>query len=276
MIKIGLYSITYLGVWYRGAALTLEQVIARAREYGYAGIEIDGKRPHGNPIDLAPARCRDVRRIAEDAGIEIYAIAANNDFSSPIPEHRESQLAYVRDLVRMAADAGAPVLRVFAAWPGVTLANRSEDAGRYDIARRIWAATHEAFGVEQTWERCRGGLIEVARWAADHGVTLALQNHPPVIENVADMLRMIAEVGSPSLKDWLRRLPGVRAMPSAAAGGGRHGRHRLRGSKRPACRRIHAGASGERCRTRSDPALTDRRSESGMPNAKTWCFAVGI
>ena len=200
MIKIGLYSITYLGVWYRGAALTLEQVIARAREYGYAGIEIDGKRPHGNPIDLAPARCRDVRRIAEDAGIEIYAIAANNDFSSPIPEHRESQLAYVRDLVRMAADAGAPVLRVFAAWPGVTLANSSEDAGRYDIARRIWAATHEAFGVEQTWERCRGGLIEAARWAADHGVTLALQNHPPVIENVADMLRMIAEVGSPSLK----------------------------------------------------------------------------
>ncbi|MBI3697300.1 MAG: sugar phosphate isomerase/epimerase, partial [Acidobacteria bacterium] len=47
-MKIGLYSITYLGVWYRGPALTLEQLIDRARKYGYDGVEIDGKRPHGN------------------------------------------------------------------------------------------------------------------------------------------------------------------------------------------------------------------------------------
>jgi sugar phosphate isomerase/epimerase len=39
-----------------------------------------------------------------------------------------------------------------------------------------------------------------ARWAADHGVTLALQNHPPVTANHRDMLRMIAEVNSPALK----------------------------------------------------------------------------
>ena len=55
-MKIGLYSITFLGVWYRGEGLTLEQVIDRAREYGYAGIEIDAKRPHGNPLDLPRSR----------------------------------------------------------------------------------------------------------------------------------------------------------------------------------------------------------------------------
>ena len=53
-MKLGLYSITFLGVWYRGPALTLEDLITRAREYGYDGIEIDGKRPHGNPIELTP------------------------------------------------------------------------------------------------------------------------------------------------------------------------------------------------------------------------------
>ena len=51
-MKLGLYSITYLGVWYRGRALTIEELIERAREYGYEGVEIDGKRPHGNPLDL--------------------------------------------------------------------------------------------------------------------------------------------------------------------------------------------------------------------------------
>src|ERR1017187_9465960 len=51
-VKIGLYSITYGGVWYRGDALTVEQVIGRAHKFGYQGVEIDGKRPHGNPLDM--------------------------------------------------------------------------------------------------------------------------------------------------------------------------------------------------------------------------------
>jgi sugar phosphate isomerase/epimerase len=199
-MKIGLYSITFLGVWYRGEALTLEQIIERARDYGYAGIEIDGKRPHGNPLDLPRPRCREIQRRADDAGTPIYAVAANNDFSSPIPEHRESQLAYVRELIRMTADLGAPTLRVFAAWPGVTL---SSNGGRYDIARRVWADTHQEEAPEPIWDRCREGLIECAAWAADCGVTLALQNHPPVIQNGHDMLRMIREVGSTALKACL-------------------------------------------------------------------------
>lgn len=215
-MKVGLYSITYLGVWYRGAALTLEQLIDRARQYGYAGIEIDGKRPHGNPLDLPGSGCLDVRKKAEDAGIEIYAVAANNDFSSPIPEHRESQLAYVRDLIRMTADLGAPALRMFAAWPGVTL---SPSGGRYDVARRVWSSAHEEFTTEQAWEWCRSALAESARWAREHGVTLALQNHPPIIDSYEDMLRMIREVGSPSLKACLdaplANAQGVRDMRAA-------------------------------------------------------------
>ena len=217
-MKVGLYSITYLGVWYRGPALTVEQIIDRAREYGYEGVEIDGKRPHGNPLDLPPSRCRELRSRAEDAGVPIYAVAANNDFASPIPEHREAQLVYVRDLIRMTADLGAPLLRMFCAWPGVTL---GPDGGRYDIAQRVWRiAQHEA-GEEQAWARCRDGLVECSRWAAEHGVTLALQNHPPVIADHHDMLRMIAEVGSAALKACfdapLAHMQGVTAMREAAA-----------------------------------------------------------
>ena len=199
-MKLGLYTITYLGLWYRGAALTLEQIIERARSYGYAGIEIDGKRPHGNPLDLPARRCLELRTRADAAGIEIYAVAANNDFSSPIPEHRECQLAYVRELIRMTADLGAPVLRLFAAWPGVT---QSPDGGRYDVARRIWAVTHDEVPREQTWDACRSALAEAARWAGDHGVTLALQNHPPVVDSGEDMLRLIRDVDSPVLKACL-------------------------------------------------------------------------
>ena len=148
-MKIGLYSITYLGLWYRGPALTVEQVIERAREYGYDGVEIDGKRPHGNPLDLPAARCREVRQRAADSGVEIYAVAANNDFSSPIPEYRESQLLYVRELIRMTADLGAKTLRVFAAWPGVTV---SSEGARYTVARQLWREAHLQVTDGQTWD----------------------------------------------------------------------------------------------------------------------------
>ena len=50
-MKVGLYSITYLGVWYDGQALTVEEVFDRAKKYDFTGVEIDGKRPHGHPLD---------------------------------------------------------------------------------------------------------------------------------------------------------------------------------------------------------------------------------
>ena len=199
-MKCGLYSITYLGLWYRGPALTIEQVIERAARYGYDGVEIDGKRPHGNPIDLPTARCRELVNRAHDAGIDIYAVAANNDFSSPIPEHRESQLVYLRDLIRMTADLGATTLRVFAAWPGVTC---SAEGTSYLIARQLWREAHLRFDPAETWEWCRSGLAEAARFAGDAGVTLALQNHAPVTNSPDDMLRLIRAVDSPHVKACL-------------------------------------------------------------------------
>jgi sugar phosphate isomerase/epimerase len=199
-MKIGLYSITYLGAWYRGRALSIEEIIDRARKYGYDGIEIDGKRPHGNPIDLPRARCRELQIKAQDAGVEIYAVAANNDFSSPVPEYRETQLIYIRDLIRMTADLGVKTLRMFAAWPGLTM---TPDGARYTKARQVWREAHLECSAEQTWDWCRDGLAEAAAWAGDAGVMLALQNHAPVTNSPADMLRMIRDVGSPHMKACL-------------------------------------------------------------------------
>lgn len=197
-MKVGLYSITFLGIWYRGEGLPLEDFIVRAKQYGYDGVEFDGKRPHANPLDMPTSRCSELRRIADGEGIEIFGVAANNDFSSPIPEHRESQICYVHDLIRVSSDLGAPTVRVFFAWPGVT--KRAEQVAQYETAQQIWKFTHEAFTAEETWGWCRDGLTECARYAADAGVTLALQNHEPVTSDHHDVLRMVREVDSPALK----------------------------------------------------------------------------
>ena len=195
--KVGLYSITFLGIWYRGEALPLEAVIDRAKKYGYDGVEIDGKRPHGNPLDMSKDRCRELRKVALGEGIEIYGVAADNDFSSPITEHRETEVLYVRELIRMTAHLGAKTVRVFLAWPGVT---QDHGIASYDLSRPLWDMVHKGFSQEQIWDWCREGLVECARYANDVGVTLALQNHQPVINTHHDVLRMVKEVNSPALK----------------------------------------------------------------------------
>ncbi len=45
-----------------------------------------------------------------------------------------------------------------------------------------------------------GRLKEAASMANDHGITLALQNHRPVIRGYKDVHRMINEVGMPNVK----------------------------------------------------------------------------
>ena len=196
-MKLGLYSITYLGLWYRGEALTLPELIRKARQFGYEGIEIDGKRPHGNPVDWPTKKCRELHALAQGEGIDIHAVAANNDFSCPAPEVREAQICYLRELTRMTADLGAKHLRIFLAWWGIT---RHPKLATYDIMENLWPIVHQKFSGEEIWAWCREALDECARYAGEFGVTLALQNHRPVIKDYPDVLRMVKEVNSPHLK----------------------------------------------------------------------------
>jgi sugar phosphate isomerase/epimerase len=187
-----------MGQWYRGDSLSLEDVVERARCFGFDGIEIEAKRPHGCPLDWPRERCQDLRRKAADAGVAITAVGALNDFSSPIAEYREAQLVAVRDLVRMTRDLDAGILRVFLGWTGSTKA--AEGGARYDLAQKAWDAAHEGFAEDEVWGYCRHALVEASRFAGEHGVLLALQNHKPILGTYKQVLQMVREVASPHLK----------------------------------------------------------------------------
>jgi sugar phosphate isomerase/epimerase len=196
-MKVGLYTISLSGGYYDGPAVPLLEIIRRAREWGYEGVELEGKRPHGNPMDLDDAGRRDVVLAARQTGVELCAVASYNDFSSPIEEHRENELLMVREQIRLAADLGAPIVRVFAAWSGVS---RRDGKITYDLAR--YNVDHRFPGTTQLerWNFVRDTLAEASRIAEAHGVTLALQNHEPIIHGHEEVLEFLDEIGSPALK----------------------------------------------------------------------------
>jgi sugar phosphate isomerase/epimerase len=199
-MQVGLYSITYLGVWYDGPALTFAELVQRAKAYGYAGIELDGKRPHGNPMDLDQRTRDEMRDMLEREGVEMTCVAANNDFSSPIPEHRECQLLMVRELARLAADLGAKVVRLFAAWPGVVM---RDGIATYDLVRGDFYAYERQFPFAtrlERWNWVKECLREAAAFGEEYGVVMALQNHSPLIRHWKDCYDLVQEANSPWLK----------------------------------------------------------------------------
>lgn len=130
---------------------TLDQIIQAARRYGYAGVEFrcDGRQNHGLEVYADRTERTAIRRKLEKAGLEICCLASGvrmlNALEREILEER----------LKLAADAGAPGVRVFAGramedWSqeefieqlSQVLAQAAERAERYGL--ELWLETHDS------------------------------------------------------------------------------------------------------------------------------------
>lgn len=95
---------------------TMDKIATFAREAGYDGVEIrvDAKHRH----DLSSASSAEVRRqtkkLFADEGVEIAAVATSVHLANPNPDKHQANLDSARANLDLAADLGAPVVRMFA------------------------------------------------------------------------------------------------------------------------------------------------------------------
>lgn len=194
-MKIGLYSVTYRGVWYGGPALDVFSFAKLARQQGWEGVEYDCDRPHLAPMDFSKDDRKRLRDLCGELGLPISAVSPNSDLSSPVPTQREAQICYVGECIRLARDVGSPICKIFAAWRGITVHD----------GRGTYHDTH-AFDQYRFWKKDRREFVvdairELSRLAQDQGVVLALQNHGPDIVNSGDdTLALIEDVNMPAFK----------------------------------------------------------------------------
>jgi sugar phosphate isomerase/epimerase len=194
-MKLGLYSITYRGVWYKGEALDVFRLVRLAKNQGWEGLELDTERPHAAPMDLDADDRRRLRDLAGELALPICAVSPNCDLSSPVPSRQDAMICYVRECIKLARDLGAPICKIFAAWRGITL---HDGIGSYDLT---YSHDPYPFWKEDRWSLVVTAIRELAQFAGDQGVTLAVQNHgPDIVNNYRDTLSLIEEVGSPHFK----------------------------------------------------------------------------
>ena len=198
-MKFALLTVSYSGLFYAGEALSLEQQIHKAKALGFDALSIEAKRPVASPLDLSKADRTHIREMAADEGIALCAVESMSNFTSRVMEERENNLAMMRYVLELANDLGVDLVKVFAAWPGIV--NDEEEVALYgpyergNYYKRMYPADL------RKWNHAVQGIREVADWAADLGITLALQNHAPVITpGYEDVLTMMQEIDRKNVK----------------------------------------------------------------------------
>jgi sugar phosphate isomerase/epimerase len=149
--------------------LGLREMLALARRLGYDGIEpriAEGHR-HGVEIAAVPAQRAEFKHMAAESRVAVCCVATSCQYSNPA--ETDHQVAETRQAIDLAADVGAPVIRVFG---GILVRGLK----RYEAIRLVAKS-----------------LLSVADHARARGVVVCLETHDDWSDPayVAELMRRI-------------------------------------------------------------------------------------
>ena len=174
-----LHSVSYAGLWGQ-EALELEAFLEKAVELGYDGVMLMAKRPHLSVLDCNGLKRQQLRARIESLGLRHVTIAGYCNLTADL-EHGEVpqlelQTTYITELAKLAADLGAPLLRIYTGYE------------------------HSAASYSAQWRLVVNTLRECARRAAPLGVTLGVQNHHDIACDHRSLKDLLDEVSEPNCR----------------------------------------------------------------------------
>ena len=160
-------------------AFTIFDCLNATAEMGFTGIEIMAGMAGSPAGDLGsddPAHLQKVMKHAAKRGVKVLCLSTYNDFAFVANEEwRLANIAYVKRWLGIAGDLGVPNIRML--------------TGYYnDAAPR-----------EKLEQLTREGIVECLPHAERAGVNMALENHNTIFLQAAEIMSLIAELGSPRL-----------------------------------------------------------------------------
>lgn len=129
-------------------------------------------RPEEEILDYA----RQIRRLCDELGLEISGTGLQNNFADPNELRRRTDVERIKFWIKVAAEMGAPVIRIFAGPPPA------------DIRREGWEKIAR--------DRMAPLIREVAQYAAENypQVRIGLQNHGCMLATANQVIRMLGWV----------------------------------------------------------------------------------
>jgi sugar phosphate isomerase/epimerase len=182
-VKTCLHSVSYLGIWRGQTPLSVDEFLLKAKELGYEGVMLVAKRPHVSPHDYDKAARARLKAKIDSLGLTLVGLAGYTDFTAGIDKpgipNAEIQATWVGEIAELAKDLGTNMVRVFTGYerPNVP----------YD----------------KQYAEVVSGLKMAGKLAAEHGVTLAVQNHHDIALHHDAMFWLLKEVNMPNvLAGW--------------------------------------------------------------------------
>jgi len=166
-------------------AYPLDYVIESLSRIGYDGIELGCASPVAYPPYLDEKEREKIRNLLKEHDISISSVlpcpggGMGNNVSSPIKKEREAAVQSYKECIKLGADLGAKICLYVAGW-------------------QIW-------GVEkkQALEWSRECLIEIAKYASDFDMTIAVEPtsmDSNVIETADDAIDLMQSTGLDNVK----------------------------------------------------------------------------
>lgn len=192
-MKLGVFTPVFGG-------LAVPEMIARVQALTHVqAIELGtggwpGRDHLDDLTDMIEGECRasTYRHMVEDAGLMISALSCHANPLHPNPEIARAADELFRQTVRLAARMQVPTVVTFSGCPG------DSDAAKHpNWVTTPWPPEFLEM-LEWQWEKkAIPYWTGAARFAADHGVTVALEAHPGfLVYNVETLLKLRAAVGS--------------------------------------------------------------------------------
>ncbi|MDX1285983.1 MAG: sugar phosphate isomerase/epimerase family protein [Draconibacterium sp.] len=178
-VKTCLHSVSYAGFWRGQTRLTVDEFLVKAKELGYEGVMLVAKRPHVSPHDYDKTARKKLKAKIDSLGLTLVALAGYTDFTAGIDKpgipNAEIQAAWVGEVAELAKDLGTNMVRIFTGYerPGIP----------YD----------------KQYAEVVSGLKMAGKMAAEHGVTLVVQNHHDIALHHDAMYWLLKEVNMPNV-----------------------------------------------------------------------------
>jgi sugar phosphate isomerase/epimerase len=179
-VRTCLHSVSYLGVWRGQTRLTVDEFLVKAKSLGYEGVMLVAKRPHVSPHDYNKAARASLKAKIDSLGLTLVGLAGYTDFTAGIDKpgipNAEIQAAWVGEVAELARDLGTSMVRIFTGYerPGIPF--------------------------DKQYAEVVAGLKMAGDRAAEHGVTLAVQNHHDIALHHDVMHWLLTEVNHPNVK----------------------------------------------------------------------------